>query len=90
MKALTTNSVSDMESMVQSYIIQGYNVAHKTDSTVTLVKPKQFNWIIAVAGFMFLFIGLFIYLGYYMTKKDEVITINVKTQSIEKQSAKAV
>jgi len=78
MKSLTVDNSHNLDSMVQSYVVQGYMVAHKTDHSVTLVKKKTFNWIIAGLGFLFAFIGLFLYLGYYMMKKDDIITINVQ------------
>lgn len=78
MKSLTADTSNNLDTMVQSYVIQGYMVAHKTNHSVTLVKKKQFNWLVAGLGFVFLFIGLFAYLGYYMLKKDDIITINLK------------
>lgn len=77
MKSLTVDNSKNLDTMVQSYVVQGYMVAHKTDHSVTLIKKKTFNWIIAGLGFLFAFIGLFIYLGYYMIKKDDIVTINI-------------
>lgn len=77
MKSLTVHNDNDLNMMIQSYVAQGFVVAHKTATSATLSKKKTFNWLIAGLGFCFLFLGFFAYLGYYMMKKDEFITINL-------------
>ncbi len=79
--ALTVTSMSDMDMQVNNYVIQGYHVANKTNKTATLIKKKEFNWLIAGLGFFFVGIGFFIYLGYYTMKKDTLVMINLKEES---------
>ena len=76
MKVLTVSTQSDLDMEINNYIMKGFVVAHKTEFAVTLTRTKKIDWFIAFIGFMFFFIGLAVYLAYYNSKKDEVITIN--------------
>ena len=77
MKDLTVNTQSDMDNYICSYIAQGFMIAHKTEESVTLTKKKEFNWVLAGVAFLCMFVGLFVYLAYYNSKKDEFLTIKL-------------
>lgn len=77
---LVSKFPKDLDAQI-SYMIQyGYVVQHKTDTTVTLVRKKQFSFILAILGLFLFLVGLFIYLLFYLAKSDDVIYLDVRTQ----------
>ena len=56
---------------INRYVRQGYRVVSRTDTTAQLVKPKEFSLFWAIIGFLFL------YLLYYLSKKDETLYLEV-------------
>ena len=64
---------------INSYIRRGFRVVSQTDTTAQLVKPKHFSlfWAIILT---FLIVGIILYLLYYLTKRDEVVYLEVDEQ----------
>jgi len=66
-----------LEWYTRFYVGTGYRVVSSTDTTAQLLKPKTFSLVLAVLGLLFLLIGLFLYLLYYVAKRDETLYIEV-------------
>lgn len=61
---------SILEKQISILSQRGYSVTSRTDTTATLVKPKEFSFVWAVLWFLVFGIGILIYIFYYMSKKD--------------------
>ncbi len=59
---------------------RGFIVESQTDTTAQMRRPKKFSFLTALLGLLFLVVGLFIYLFWYMSKRDQVIFITVDEQ----------
>jgi hypothetical protein len=75
--AVQATSQQELENMVASYIAQGYNVANRTPSSVTMIKRKQFSVLWAVIGFIVCVLPLLIYLIVYALEDDQMVIINL-------------
>ena len=62
---------------VQGYVKAGYRVTNQTAITAQLVRPKRFSCLWATLWFLLFGVGLLIYIFYYMSKKDEIIYLQV-------------
>lgn len=56
---------------------RGYRVVSRTDTTAQLTRPKQFSCLWATLWFLLFGIGLLVYVFYYMSKRDDVVYIEV-------------
>lgn len=63
--------------MITGYIAQGYNVANRTPTSVTLIKRKQFSILWAVIGFVLCLLPLLIYLIVYAAESDQMVVITL-------------
>jgi ABC-type Fe3+ transport system permease subunit len=71
-------TVQAMESVITSYVAQGFAVVNKSEKSATLQKKKEFKIVWAVIGFLLCLLPLLIYLIVYATQPDiEVIEIVV-------------
>jgi uncharacterized membrane protein YukC len=77
---LTVSSPQEMEQTIASYIAQGYAVVHKTKTSATMFKKKEFSILWAVVGFLFCLLPLLIYIIYYATQSDQMVEIIVATE----------
>lgn len=75
--ALQVNTTQEMESMIQGYIAQGFNIANRTPTSVTLIKRKEFSVLWAVIGFLVCLLPLLIYLIVYAAQSDQMVTITL-------------
>lgn len=75
--ALQVNTQQEMESMIQGYIAQGFNIANRTPTSVTLIKRKEFSVLWAVIGFLICVLPLLIYLIIYAAQSDQMVTITL-------------
>ena len=62
---------------IAKYSKRGYRIVDQTDTTAQLMKPKSFSCLWATLWFFVLGIGLLIYIFYYMSKKDEIVYLEV-------------
>lgn len=77
-KELSLQERSDILSQeIKRYVKRGYRVLSKTDTTVQLVKPKEFSFFWALLWFFLWGIGILVYLFYYMSKKDSAVYLEV-------------
>ncbi|HEY7779317.1 MAG TPA: hypothetical protein VIC85_03810 [Ktedonobacterales bacterium] len=67
----------DLETMTMSYIAQGFSVANKTPTQVTLIKRKEFSVLWAVIGFLVCVLPLLIYLIIYASESDQMVVITL-------------
>jgi hypothetical protein len=80
----TVPNVQVMEARMTSFLAQGFIVAHKTDTSVTLQKKKEFNIVWAIVGLVLCILPLLIYLIVYITRPDvELIEIAVSRTAIQ-------
>jgi len=74
---------SVLDEAVAKHVASGFQVVSQSPTLVTLKKPKSFNWI-AFILWWFLIAG-WLYLLYYLVKKDEFVTLRLSNDgSIEK------
>ncbi len=69
-----TGQLSDQ---IHKYVRQGYRIMQQTEMTVQLVKPKRFRFLWATFWFLFLGIGLLVYIFYYLAKKDDILYLEM-------------
>jgi len=62
---------------VMKYVRIGYEVRSRTQTTVQLVKPKEFSSIWALAWFLLFGIGVIVYLLYYWGGRDQTLYLEV-------------
>jgi hypothetical protein len=67
----------EMESMSTGFISQGYVIANRTPTSITLFKRKEFSIPWLVIGFFLCLIPLLIYLIVYATETDKMVVINL-------------
>lgn len=65
---------------IDKYVRAGFRVVSRTPTTAQLVKPKEFSMFIALLGFLFLFVGLVLYMLIYMAEKDQTVYLSVDEQ----------
>jgi hypothetical protein len=80
----TVGSARELEVAVAEYSTRGYFLVNKTDTMAMLRKPKEFNVLIAILGFLFCVVGLVIYAIVYSMQSDQVVEIRV----VERQTPK--
>jgi hypothetical protein len=73
----TVGSARELEVAVANYSSQGYYLVTRTDTSATMRKPKEFNVLIAILGFLFCVVGLVIYAIVYAMQSDQVVEIRV-------------
>ena len=73
----TVASARELEMAIANYGSRGYLLINKTETSATLRKPKEFNVVIAILGFLFCVVGLVIYAIVYSMQSDQVVEIRV-------------
>jgi hypothetical protein len=66
-----------METAISSYVVQGYVLANKTQTSATMMKRKEFSVLWAVIGFLICIIPLLVYLIIYAGETDKVVEIRI-------------
>ena len=64
-------------SVIDGLVVQGFSVASREPSSVTMVKRKQFSALWAVIGFVLCVLPLLIYLIVYACEQDQIVFIRV-------------
>jgi hypothetical protein len=64
---------------INMYVMQGFNVASREPTSVTLVKRKEFNVLWAVIGFVLCLLPLLIYLIVYAMEQDQVVFVRLSS-----------
>lgn len=68
---------STLNKIVNCYVEKGFSVVSQTDTSVQLVRKKSFSCLLATILFLLAFLPFFIYLFYYLGKKDQTIFIQI-------------
>lgn len=70
---------NEVDPAITGYLAQGFVVANRTPTTVTLQKKKEFKILWAVIGFLLCVLPLFVYLIIYSIQADvEIVEISVR------------
>jgi hypothetical protein len=70
----------DLEQAIANYTMQGFMTVNRTDGSAVLRKPKQFNVLLGVIGFLFCGVGLLVYAIIYSFQSDKVVEIRVRSE----------
>lgn len=62
---------------ITQYVGEGWIVINETGTSANLVRKKKFSFWWALLWFLLLFVGLIVYIFYYMSKNDETAYISV-------------
>lgn len=65
-----------LDNVIQGYLRSGYRVVTRSDTYAQLYKPKEFDFCTALI-MVILVVGIIIYLIYYITKKDDVVYLQI-------------
>jgi hypothetical protein len=66
-----------LDDEVERYVLLGYRVAARTPFTAQMVRPKTFSFGWALVWFLILFVGLFLYLLWFLAKQDSSVYLTV-------------
>jgi t-SNARE complex subunit (syntaxin) len=91
---LIEKAPADIKGQVRIAVQYGYQVVSQTHSTAQLMRKKRFSCLIATVLFLCFALPFFIYLFYYLAKKDDLIYLDLDTQpskaELEKQIASGI
>ncbi len=73
------NADASLQEHIDWYVRQGYRVVSQTETSAQLIKPKQFSLVWAVIWLLVAFIGIVIYIFYYIAKKDTAVYLTVQS-----------
>lgn len=77
-RSLTTDERKNiLEQRLQGYAKEGWRIASQSDTTAQLMKPKQFNFVLAVIFLLLGGIPFVIYLFWYLAAKDKTLYLTV-------------
>jgi hypothetical protein len=68
------------------YLELGYAIDVKTNNQLQMIRKKTFSFLWAFLWFLLLGFGLIVYLLYYMSKKDDLITITLDNETKDTES----
>jgi hypothetical protein len=66
-----------LDEAIKGYLLRGFFVRLRTQTTAQLVRPKKFSFIWALLWFLLFGIGIIVYFIYYAAKSDEGIYLQV-------------
>jgi hypothetical protein len=87
---LIEKAPGDLKAQVRIAVEHGYQVVSQTHTTAQLMRKKQFSCLIATVLFLCFAIPFFIYLFYYIGKKDDYIYLDIETQPSKEELQKAM
>jgi hypothetical protein len=77
-RQVSVSSIPELDQAITSFLAQGYIIANRTPTSVTLQKAKQFSILWTVVGFLLCILPLLIYLIVYASQPDyQIIEIRV-------------
>jgi len=71
---------SDLRSEIDRRVRDGYRVVSETETSAQLLKPKVFSFVWALFWFLFLGVGVLVYIFYYMAKKDKTVYLRLSDE----------
>ena len=87
---LIEKAPGDLKAQVRIAVEHGYQVVSQTHTTAQLMRKKQFSCLIATVLFLCFAIPFFIYLFYYLGKKDDYIYLDIETQPSKEELQKSI
>jgi len=76
-----------LDERIFQYAKGGYRVVHRDDNSVQLLRPKTFSFLWALVWFFIgLGTGFFLYLFYYLAKKDKIVYIEVADSGLMREA----
>jgi len=76
-----------LDERIFRYAKGGYRVVHRDDNSVQLLRPKTFSFLWALVWFFIgLGTGFFLYLFYYLAKKDKIVYIEVADSGLMREA----
>ncbi len=77
-----------LDDRIFQYAKGGYRVVHRDDNSVQLLRPKTFSFLWALVWFFIgLGTGFFLYLFYYLAKKDKAVYIEVADSGLMQEAS---
>ena len=83
----TAQTPAELDNAVVTYMRQGFTIASRTPTVVTLIKPKQFSIVMLVIGLILFVLPLLIYVVYYLTLTDQIVEISLAAAHVGIRSA---
>lgn len=74
---------NDLKAQIKELVQSGYVVTIQDKTSAQLVRKKHFSCLIATLSFLFFGIGFFIYLFYFLAKKDEIVYLDIEGQEYD-------
>lgn len=62
---------------IEKYVKRGFRVVSQTETTAQLIKPKRFNFWLALILFLVFILPLIIYIFWHISRKDKTVYISV-------------
>lgn len=87
---LIEKAPGDLKAQVRIAVEHGYQVISQTHTTAQLMRKKQFSCLIATVLFLCAIVPFFIYLFYYLAKKDGYIYLDIETQPSKEELQKTM
>jgi len=72
------------EERITEFVLRGYRVVSRTETTAQLVRPKVFSFFWATAWFLVCGVGVLVYLFWYASKRDEVLYLSIEDPYIQR------
>lgn len=66
-----------LDETIAQYTLEGWRVTYATETSAQLVRPKTFSFVAALLWFLLLGVGVFVYLAYYLAKRDDQVFLAV-------------
>ena len=64
------------EAEILDHVRQGYQITVRSDTQVSMLRPKKFSSFWAIAWFLLCGFGVLVYVFYYMGKRDDILVLN--------------
>lgn len=81
-RQFTVEDEAQLQSAVMREITNGYAVADRTATSVTLIKKKQLSMFWMIVGLFVFVLPLFIYLIVYSAQSDQIIELRVVPRAV--------
>lgn len=66
-----------LESEIRAFLALGYRVTDRSQNTAQLILPRSFSFGWAFVWFLVFGVGVFVYLAYYLSKRDTIMYLSV-------------
>lgn len=79
MNEINKRAITDetLDNLISRYTRKGFKIVSRTQTTAQLVRDNKFSCLIASVTFLFFAIPFFIYLFWYLSKREKTIYIQI-------------